>query len=60
MPDPNKKGPKELISFFKGMKRYKKYRGMFIYFRVANLPRQSVVGDRCLIVSNGIIIGEIS
>lgn len=51
MPDTEKEGTDKLIEF------YKKDKG-FIYFRVSSLPKDARNGDRCFIVSNGLIIGS--
>jgi len=51
MPDLDKQGYKELVKF------YKKLKG-FIYYKVPFLPKQTKKGERCLIVSNGVLVGS--
>jgi hypothetical protein len=51
MPDINKEGTEKLIEF------YKKESG-FIYFKVSKLPKNTLPGERCFMVSNGVIIGS--
>ena len=51
MPDLNKEGHEEVIRFYKKCKE-------IIYFRVAFLPKNTQIGDRCAIVSNGVLIGS--
>ena len=50
MPDLEKEGYKKLIKFYKKLKET-------IYFKVPFLPKRTIIGEKCAIVSNGVLIG---
>ena len=51
MPDLEHEGSEKLIDFYRKL-------GGLIYFRVPFLPKRIQAGERCAIVSNGVLIGS--